>query len=89
MYLTLKYAGHIAILTGKTKEYVDVGDAETILDIIKKLDNRYAGFKEVFMPEGKIFNYNTAIYLRRVGEPTTSIIDENQAVREGDVLFFW
>jgi hypothetical protein len=87
--LTLKYAGHIAMTTGKTKEYVDVGDAGTILDVIAALDERYTGFMNVFKPEGKMFNYNTAIYLRRVGEPTTSVIDENQSVREGDVLFFW
>ncbi len=89
MYLTLKYAGHIAMLTGKMRECVDVGDAESILDIIATLDERYNGFMNVFKPEGKMFNYNTAIYLRRVGEPTVSIIDETQKVREGDVLFFW
>ena len=89
MYLTLKYAGHIAMITGKMKECVDVGDAESILDIIARLDERYTGFMNVFKPEGKMFNYNTAIYLRRVGEPTVSIIDETQIVREGDVLFFW
>ena len=89
MYLTLKYAGHIAMITGKMKECVDVGDAERILDIIAALDERYTGFMNVFKPEGKMFNYNTAIYLRRVGEPTTSIIDETQIVREGVVLFFW
>jgi hypothetical protein len=89
MYLTVKYAGHIAMLTGKMKECVDVGAAESILDIITALNERYTGFMNVFKPEGKMFNYNTAIYLRRVGEPTISIIDETQRVREGDVLFFW
>jgi len=89
MYVNLKYAGHIAVLTGKTKEPMDLGEADSIADIISKLDKRYYGFKDVFMPKGKIFNFNTSIYLRRAGEPTSSIIDENQKVKEDDVLFFW
>lgn len=89
MYITLKYGGHIAMLTGKTKEPMDIAEADSITDIISNLDKKYAGFKDVFMPKGKIFNFNTSIYVRRIGEPTVSIIDENQKVKEHDVLFFW
>ena len=89
MYINLKYAGHIAMLTGKTKEPMDVGEVDSIASVIKQLDKKYCGFKDVFMPKGKIFNFNTSIYLRRIGEPTSSIIDENQKVKKGDVLFFW
>jgi hypothetical protein len=89
MYVCLKYAGHIAVLTGKTKETIDIGKTNSIADIISILDERHAGFQDIFMPQGKVFNFNTGIYVRRVAEPTVTIIDENQKVKEGDTLYFW
>lgn len=76
-------------MTGKIKEEIDIGRAETISDVISKLDKKYPGFEEVFMPPGKVFNYNTAIYLRRPGQATFSIIDEKQRIEQGDVILFW
>ena len=40
MYVNLKYAGHIAVLTGKTKEPMDVREVDSIADVIKKLNKR-------------------------------------------------
>ncbi|MFC1907824.1 hypothetical protein ACFLWT_00250 [Chloroflexota bacterium] len=89
MYAYLRYGGHIAILAGREKDVLDVGKAHSIADVISKLDRKHTGFKDIFMPKGKIFNFNTAIYIRRVGEPSISVIDENEKVKEGDIIYFW
>lgn len=89
MCVYLRYGAHIMIVTGREEDVLDVGEGDSIADVIARIDRDYPGFKDIFMPEGKIFNFNTAIYIRRVGEPSISIIYENEKVKEGDIIYFW
>ena len=88
-YAYLKYVGHIAVMTGKIREAISIEGISTILDLLSKLDEKHPGFKEVFMPPGGIFNSRTAIICRRPGQPSFSVIDENQEIEDGDILTFW
>ena len=83
------YGSHIAVLTGVESETISIEGINTITDLISKIDENYPGFKGVFMPPGDIFNIRTAINLRRVGQPTRSIIKEDDKIEEGDMLLFW
>jgi hypothetical protein len=84
-----KYVGHIAVMTGKSSEPLSIEGVKSISELLSKLDEKFPGFKEVFMPPGGVFNSRTAIICRRAGQPSFGIIDENQEIRDGDVLTFW
>jgi hypothetical protein len=88
-YAYIEYVMHIAVMTGKTAEAVSLEGIDTISDLILKLDEKYPGFKELFMPLDGVFNSRTAINLRRVGQPTLGLFDEKQGIEDGDVLIFW
>jgi molybdopterin converting factor small subunit len=88
-FVYLKYVGHIAVMTGKIREAVDLEGVNTISDLLSKLDEKYSGLKEVFMPPGGVFNSRTAIILRRGGQSSFSIINEEEEIKDGDVLTFW
>jgi N-acyl-D-aspartate/D-glutamate deacylase len=53
------------------------------------LDGKYPGLKEIFKPSGGVFNSRTAIILRRAGQVSFSIINEEEPIREGDILTLW
>ena len=88
-YVYLKYVGHIAVMTGRIREAISLHGVKTISDLISKLDEKYPGFKDVFMPSGGIFNSRTGIILRRSGQPSSAIIDEDKRIEDGDILTFW
>jgi hypothetical protein len=88
-FVYLKYIGHIAVMTGKTREAMSLDGVSTISDLLSKLDERYSGLKEVFMPPGGVFNSRTAIILRRTGQPTFSIIHEEEQIKDSDTLTLW
>jgi hypothetical protein len=88
-YVYAKYVGHIAVMTGRIRETLSLQSVRTVTDLLSVLDEEYPGFKEVFMPRGGVFNSRTAIICRRAGAPSFGIIDENQEIRDGDVLTLW
>jgi len=88
-YAYLKYVGHIAVMTGKIREAVSLEGVKTISELISKLDEEYPGLKEIFMPPGGVFNSRTAITLRRVGQGSFNIINEEEEIKDGDVLTLW
>ena len=88
-FVYLKYVGHIAVMTGKLREPISLEGVKTISDLISKLDEKYSGLKEVFMPPGGVFNSRTAIILRRAGQGSFSIINEEELIKEGDILTLW
>lgn len=87
-FVYLKYVGHIAVMTGKIRETISLDGVKTISDIISKLDKKYSGLKEVFMPPGGVFNSRTGIILRR-GIHSQSIINEEEEIKNGDILTLW
>lgn len=88
-YVYLKYVGHIAFLTGKNREALSFNKYINISELISKLDEKYPGLKEVFMPRGGVFNSRTGIIVRRAGQASFSIIDEEEKIVDGDILTFW
>jgi hypothetical protein len=88
-FVYLKYVGHIAVMTGKIREAINLEGVKTISDLISKLDKEYPGLKEVFMPPGGVFNSRTAVILRRAGQGSFSIINEEEQIKGGDILTFW
>ena len=85
----LRYGSHIAIMTGKEGEPVSLEGEGTVTDLLSKLDVKYPGIKELFMPPDDIFNIRTAITLRRAGQPTRGIIDPMEKIQDGDILLLW
>jgi hypothetical protein len=62
---------------------------ETIYDLICKLDEKYTGIKELFMPPDDIFfNVRTVITLRR-GQRARGIVDPGEKLEEGDIITLW
>ena len=88
-YVYLKYVGHIAFLTGKTREALGLDKGDDISRLISKLDKKYNGLKEIFVPPSGVFNSRTGIIIRRAGQPTFSVIDEKEKIENGDILTLW
>lgn len=84
-YANIKYADHIAILTGKEGEAICLDRIETIADVLTVLNNQYPGLKELFMPPDDVFNIRTTIFLNRNGQGR-SIINEHETIQDGDTL---
>jgi len=76
-------------VTKRTKGLINLEEISTIEDVISKLDEKYPGFKDIFLPPGGIFNSRTAITLTKVGQPGSAVIDQKQKIEAGDVLLFW
>jgi hypothetical protein len=85
----LKYVGHIAVMTGKIREAISLDGVVTVSDLISKLNGKYPGLKEIFIPPGGVFNSRTAIILRRAGQGSFSIINEDEGIKGGDILTLW
>ena len=84
----LRYIGHIAFMTGKIREAVSLDGVDTISDLLSRLDEKYPGFKETFMPPGGVFNSKTGIILRRSNQ-SGPVINEDHGIREGDIISLW
>jgi hypothetical protein len=87
--VTLQYVAHIAAMTGKVRESVELGEGKTIYDLIGVLDQKYPGVKETFDPIGGVFNSRTAILVRRPGQSTKGIIKKDEEIKDGDILTLW
>ena len=87
-HVYLRYVGHIAIMTGKIREAMSLEGVNTISGLLSRLDEKYPGLKETFMPPGGVFNSRTGIILRRVNQPSP-VINEDQAIEDGDIISLW
>jgi hypothetical protein len=87
-YAYLKYVGHIAMMTGKVSEAVSIDGIDNISGLLSRLEEKYSGFKEVFLPSDGVFNSRTGIILRRVSQ-ASPVIDSGQKIETGDILTFW
>lgn len=88
-YAYLKYVGHIAVMTGKIREAMSLQGLNTISDLISKLNEKYPGLEEVFMPPDGIFNSRTGIIIRRSDQASFGIINEDERIEDDDILTFW
>jgi hypothetical protein len=84
-YVNLKYADHIAIMTGKEGEAICLDQIETIANLLTVLDDSYPGIRALFIPPDDIFNIRTTIFLNRKGQGR-SIINEHERLEDGDTL---
>lgn len=88
-YVYVIYGSFILSLTDREKEPISLEGIDTIEDLISRLDTKYPGLKEVFMPAKGGFNSRTAITLRRAGLPPISVTDQKQPIQAGDILLLW
>jgi hypothetical protein len=87
-YAYLKYVGHIAMMTGRVREAIRIDGIDSISDLLSRLEEKYPGFKEIFLPSGGVFNSRTGIILRRVSQ-AGPVIDRDQKIETGDMITFW
>lgn len=87
-HVYLRYVGHIALMTGKTREAMSLEGVKTVSGLLSRLDEKYPGLKETFMPPGGVFNSRTGMILRRVNQ-SGPVINEDQAIEDGDVISLW
>lgn len=87
-HVYLRYIGHIAVMTGKIREAISLEGVKTISGLLSRLDEKYPGLKETFMPPGGVFNSRTGIILRRVNQ-SSPVINEDQAIEDGDIISLW
>lgn len=87
-YVYLRYIGHIALMSGKIREAISLEGVKTITGLLSKLDEKYPGLKETFMPPGGVFNSRTGIILRKVNQ-SSPVINEDQAIEDGDIISLW
>lgn len=89
LFLYVKYAGHISVVTGKLKEVIEM-KGETVYDLLRELDRKYPGFQDIFInPEDGILNLRTAISLQRSGECASQILDPKFKLKGGDNIMLW
>lgn len=89
IHVYVKYVGRIAVMTGRVRETLALdqpADADRLLD---ELEKRYPGSRLLFDPPGGIFNLTTAIICRRTGQPSFSIVNPQEPLKEGDILTLW
>jgi hypothetical protein len=89
IHVFVKYVGRIAVMTGRVREALSLGEPANADHLLNLLEERYPGFRPVFDPRGGVFNLTTAIICRRGGQPSFSIVDPRQPLNDGDVLTFW
>jgi hypothetical protein len=87
-YIYLNYIFPVATMTGKEREAISLEGIETIADLISRLDKKYPGIKDLFMPPDDIFNVRTAITLRR-GLQGRGIGDPGEKIEQGDIITLW
>jgi hypothetical protein len=87
-YVYVNYVFPVATITGKEREAISLEGIDTISDLISKLDEKYTGIKDLFIPPNDIFNVRTGITLRR-GQRSRGIGDPGEKIEEGDILTLW
>ena len=87
-YVFMNYVFPVATMTGKEREAISLEGIETIADLICKLDEKYTGIKDLFMPPDDIFSVRTMITLRR-GQRARGIPDPKEKLEEGDIITIW
>jgi hypothetical protein len=87
-YVYVNYIFPVATMTGREREAISLEGIETISDLISKLDEKYSGIKNLFMPPDDIFNVRTMITLRR-GQRARGIGDPGEKIEEGDIITLW
>ena len=89
VHVYLKYVGRIAVMTGRVRESLTLEQPADTDHLLAELEKRYPGFRPVFDPPGGIFNLTTAIICRRSGQPSFSIVDPKEPLKQGDILTLW
>lgn len=89
IHVFVKYVGRIAVMTGRVRESIPLGEPANADHLLDVMEQRYPGFRPVFDPPGGVFNLTTAIICRRGGQPSFSIVDPAEPLKDGDVLTFW
>ena len=87
-FVYVNYVFPVATMTGKEREAISLERIETISDLIARLDEKYRGIKNLFMPPDDIFNVRTGITLRR-GVHARGIGDPEEKIEEGDIITLW
>jgi len=66
-------------------------NATQISQLLDELDEKYPGFKKLFMPPeyDELLNVRTSIYLKRNGDAPLSINEPTFTVQDGDTYFLW
>lgn len=85
----LKYEGPIAMMAGRTKESISLEGIKNINDLLTKLDEKYPGFKQIFIPPNGIFNSRTGIVVKRPGMLGFPVIDPNAEIKDNDTILLW
>lgn len=87
--LNLRYVAHITTLTGILHEPYAT-DASTMRQLLEALDDRYGGFREVFIaPETGRLRLNAMIYYNDPGVVPISVIDLDCTIVDGGTVTFW
>lgn len=87
-YVYVNYIFPVATMTGREREAISLEGIETIADLISKLDEKYSGIRDLFMPPDDIFNVRTGITLRR-GLQGRGIGDPEEKIEHGDIITLW
>ena len=87
VFIIIKYCTHIAVFTGKLVEALDV-DSETIDDLLKILDQKYPGFRQLFFTSEGKFNVRTMIYVKKPQGFTIPVINPQVTVKQFDQIIF-
>jgi len=87
--LELRYVAHITTLTHLVEERYR-SDASTLRGLIDELEERYAGFRQVFVDrETGALNLNAMIYYGDEGQAPLAVIDLDHPIKAGANLTFW
>jgi hypothetical protein len=89
VHVYVKFVGRIAVMTGRVRETLTLKQPADADQLLNELETRYPGFRAVFDPPGGIFNLTTAIICRRTGQPSFSVVDTKEPLKEGDILTLW
>ena len=87
--IELHYVAHVTALTHSLKEVLAT-QAGTLRDLIDELDERYSGFREMFVDEGtRQLKLNVMIYYSDVLQHPVAVVDLDRPVRDHAIVTFW
>jgi hypothetical protein len=87
--LELRYVAAVYPITSTLSEHYDTS-AGTMRDLIGELDERYGGFREMFLePETGNLTLNTMIYYGERGSVPRGVLDADLPVADGATITFW
>jgi len=91
--INLKYIAHFSLLTGKLEEMVEVKEKTAVGDLVKRLGQKYSGFKEALIDEktGRLDSRNRVAIRKREAwtDNITTLEGLNMELSDGDTLIFW